>query len=109
MPPQPTPVLQPLATPFASATTPTLRQPIQPQPQAQPQSHVNLRAKFTSEVAKQYTDELKYNGNNGSFDQKLVIFLDICKRSELSIKDEDLLRAFPIMLKGLALDQYYNA
>jgi hypothetical protein len=36
MPPQPTPVLQPLATPFASATTPTLRQPIQSQPQGNP-------------------------------------------------------------------------
>jgi hypothetical protein len=60
-----------------------------------------------AEVAKIYTDEQKYNGTNGSFDHKLTIFLDICNRVELL--EEALMRAFPTMLKGLALDRYYNA
>jgi hypothetical protein len=60
-----------------------------------------------AEVAKIYTEEQKYDGTNGSFDYKLTIFLDICNRVELL--EEGYLRAFPIMLKGLALDHFYNA
>jgi CO dehydrogenase/acetyl-CoA synthase epsilon subunit len=60
-----------------------------------------------AEVAKIYTEEQKYNGVNGSFNHKLVIFLDIYKRVELP--EDALLYAFPTMLKGLALDRYYNA
>jgi hypothetical protein len=53
-----------------------------------------------------YTDEQKYDGVNHSFDYKLSIFLDICRRNDLP---ENLLsKAFPIMLKGIALDHYYN-
>jgi hypothetical protein len=59
-----------------------------------------------SEVAKIYTEEQKYNGINSSFDLKLAIFLDICHRVDLPT--DCLLRAFPIMLKGLALDHFYN-
>ena len=60
-----------------------------------------------ADVAKIYTDEQKYDGTNGSFDHKLTIFLDICKRAD--VPEEALMRAFPTMLKGLALDRYYNA
>jgi hypothetical protein len=67
----------------------------------------SLGAKLMAEVAKIYTDEQKYNSTNGSFDHKLTIFLDICKRVELP--EEALMRAFPTMLKGLALDHFYNA
>jgi CO dehydrogenase/acetyl-CoA synthase epsilon subunit len=59
------------------------------------------------EVAKIYTNKQKYNGTNGSFNYKLTIFLDIYNRVELL--EEALIRAFPTMLKGLALDRYYNA
>jgi hypothetical protein len=60
-----------------------------------------------AELAKIYTDEQKYNSTNSSFDHKLTIFLDICKCVELL--EEALMCAFPTMLKGLALDYFYNA
>jgi hypothetical protein len=75
-----------------------------------PQVQYNTRpadvAKQISEVAKIYTEEQKYDGTNGSFDHKYVIFIDICQRVELP--STALARAFPTMLKGLALDQYYT-
>ena len=57
-------------------------------------------------MAKIYTEEQKYNGINGSFNLKLAIFLNICQRVDLPASC--LLRAFPTMLKGLALDHFYN-
>ena len=57
-------------------------------------------------MAKIYTEEQKYDGVNGSFDLKLAIFLDICQRVDLPASC--LLRALPTMLKGLALDHFYN-
>jgi hypothetical protein len=53
-----------------------------------------------------YTNKQKYNNINNSFNYKLIIFLDIYKRIELL--EEALISAFPIILKGLALDYYYN-
>jgi hypothetical protein len=58
-------------------------------------------------VAKIYTKEQKYDSINGSFDYKLIIFLDICNR--IKLLEEGYLCAFPTMLKGLALDYFYNA
>jgi hypothetical protein len=58
-------------------------------------------------VAKIYIKEQKYNSINGSFNYKLTIFLDICNCVKLL--EEGYLRAFPTMLKGLALDHFYNA
>jgi len=58
-------------------------------------------------VAKIYTDELKYNSTNSSFDYKLTIFRDICDRVKLL--KEGYMRVFPTMLKGLALNHFYNA
>jgi hypothetical protein len=60
-------------------------------------------------VAGIITDEQKYNGTNGSFDYKLTIFLDVCNRVELLEDDELRLRTLLTMLKGLALDYFYNA
>ena len=60
-----------------------------------------------AEVAKIYIKEQKYDSTNSSFDYKLTIFLDICNCVKLL--EEGYLRAFPIMLKGLALDHFYNA
>jgi hypothetical protein len=36
-----------------------------------------------------------------------MIFLNIYKRAD--VLEEALMRAFPTILKGLALDRYYNA
>ena len=53
-----------------------------------------------------YTEELKYNGINGSFDYKLTIFYNICNR--LDVPQEAYNKALLIMLIGLALNQYFN-
>ena len=53
-----------------------------------------------------YTDSQKYNGVSESFDFKLAIFKDICRRASLQL--DGYIIAFPIMLKGLAQDHYYN-
>ena len=53
-----------------------------------------------------YTDEAKYSGDDDSFAFKLSIFHDICARAD--IPPEAKLKAFPTMLKDLALDYYYS-
>ena len=53
-----------------------------------------------------YTEEAKYSGENDSFTFKLTVFHDICARA--SVPHEAKARAFPTMLKGLALDFYYS-
>ena len=57
-------------------------------------------------IAKVYTDGQKYNGTT-SFNYKLTIFYNICKRSSLPPKGYA--TVFPIMLKGLAKDHYYSS
>ena len=59
-----------------------------------------------SNLAKMYTDETKYSGKNDSFTYKLTIFHDICTRAD--VPHEAKAKAFPTMLKGLALDYYYS-
>lgn len=59
-----------------------------------------------SNLAKLYTDEAKYSGEDDSFTFKLAIFHDIC--AQANIPHEAKLKAFPTMLKGLALDYYYS-
>jgi uncharacterized protein Veg len=56
-------------------------------------------------VAKVYTDKQKYNKFT-SFDYKLTIFYNICKRSGLLC--ERYATVFLIILKRLAKDHYYN-
>jgi len=51
-------------------------------------------------IAKIYTDDQKYDGVSDSFNFKLTIFNNICKRSGLPLKGY--IVAFPSMLKGLA-------
>jgi hypothetical protein len=53
-----------------------------------------------------YTEEQKYSGVNESFDYKLKIFYNICKRAGLP--NTAYINAFPTMLKGLAQDHFYN-
>jgi len=57
--------------------------------------------KNISKVAKQYENNYKYD-RSGNLNIKLDIFFDICKRNNVLAKLY--IRAFPIMLKGLALD-----
>jgi hypothetical protein len=62
--------------------------------------------KEAATVAKMYTDSQKYDGVSESFDFKLTIFEDICRRAGL--QPDGYMIAFPTMLKGLAQDHYYN-
>ena len=54
---------------------------------------------YSKEVAKIYTDDQKYNGVSNSFNFKLTIFYNICKRAGLPSKGY--ITAFLTMLKGL--------
>jgi hypothetical protein len=53
-----------------------------------------------------YTKEQKYSRVDKSFDYKLKIFYNICKRAKLL--NTAYINAFPTMLKGLAQDYFYN-
>ena len=59
--------------------------------------------KYSKEVAiiaKIYTNNQKYNRVSDSFNFKLIIFYNICKRFSLPL--EGYIVAFPSILKGLA-------
>ncbi len=58
-------------------------------------------------VAKAYTNEQRYSGSNGSLDYKLRIFRDTCMRFRVS-GDDNVTRALPTMLKGPALDYFFE-
>ena len=53
-----------------------------------------------------YSDEIKYSGENDSWNFKLIIFHDMCARAK--VPEAAKLMALPIMLKGLVLDYYYS-
>ena len=57
-------------------------------------------------MAKIYTGESKYSGEDNNFDYKLVIFHDLCGRA--SVPKEAKAKAYPTMLSSLALDHYYT-
>ena len=65
-----------------------------------------LYKKEVAIVAKMYTDSQKYNRVSESFDFKLAIFKDIYRRAGLQLDNYKI--AFPMMLKGLVQDHYYN-
>ena len=52
-----------------------------------------------------YIKESKYKGNRDSFNFKLIIFHNIYRRADILYKAKA--KAFPIMLKGLALNFFY--
>jgi hypothetical protein len=62
--------------------------------------------KELANLAKLYTNEAKYSGENDSFSFKLTIFHDMCDRAD--VPQSAKLKAFSTMLKGLALDYYYS-
>jgi hypothetical protein len=68
--------------------------------------HLPTYSKKIITIAKIYTDDQKYNSISNSFDFKLTIFYNICRRS--SLPPERYITMFPIMLKGLAQVYYYN-
>ncbi|RKF77660.1 hypothetical protein GcM1_217026 [Golovinomyces cichoracearum] len=92
----PHPVL-PVNTAHSSTTQPTtVKQP----------TVATGSGRLITDVTRNYSDDQKYDGTNGSFDLKLIIFRSICDRVELP--EQALAKAFPVMLKGLALNQYFN-
>ena len=56
-------------------------------------------------IIKIYIEESKYGGNRDSFDFKLAIFHNIYRRINILYKAKA--KAFPTILKGLALNFYY--
>jgi hypothetical protein len=102
--PQNLPILtpEPQSYPLPNSLPPTTVADIQPQPVLRP---IDV-AKQISEIARIVTDEQKYNGSNGSFDYKYTIFVDVCRR--VGLPEDALARAFPVLLKGIALDHFYN-
>jgi hypothetical protein len=57
-------------------------------------------------LVKMYTDESRYSGEDDNFDYKLIIFHDLCDRAD--IPDNIKAKAYPTMLRGLALNHYYS-
>ena len=52
-----------------------------------------------------YIEESKYRGNGDSFNFKLAIFYNIYRYTNIPYKAKA--KAFPIILKGLALNFFY--
>ena len=53
-----------------------------------------------------YTEDNKYSGEDDNFDFKLTIFHNLCSRAD--VPQEAKVKAYPTMLRGLALDHYYT-
>ena len=104
--PPPSLFLAPLAIPPVPPPQP-MYQPVPiPLGQASAITTISDYSRELSNLAKMYTKESKYSGKNNSFTFKLAIFNDICSRAD--VPSEVRIKAFPTMLKGLALDYYYS-
>jgi len=53
-----------------------------------------------------YMEDNKYSGEDDNFDFKLTIFYNLCSRAD--VPQEAKVKAYPIMLCGLALNHYYT-
>src|SRR6202030_871545 len=62
--------------------------------------------KELANLAKLYTDELKYSGKNDNFKFKLTIFTDLCWKA--NIPKQEFSQAYSTILRGLALNYYYT-
>ena len=71
-----------------------------------PAIHPPMYSKEAATIVKIYTDNQKYNSISDSFNFKLTIFYNICRRSSLPLKGYMI--AFPTILKGLVQAHYYN-
>ena len=73
----------------------------QPPEKQQQQGH----GKKLANLVRLYIDDMNYSGENDNFDFKLTMFHDLCNRAD--IPDHVKTKAFPTMLRSLALDYYY--
>ena len=53
-----------------------------------------------------YTEKSKYSKEDNNFNHKLTIFNNLCDR--VGIPQEAKIKGFPTMLRGIALDFYYE-
>ena len=53
-----------------------------------------------------YIEDNKYSGEDDNFDFKLTIFYDLYNRADMP--QETKVKAYPTMLRGLALNHYYT-
>ncbi|RKF74554.1 hypothetical protein GcM3_089017, partial [Golovinomyces cichoracearum] len=78
-----------------------------PPGQIQSSSTQNQHGRDISNLAKCYTEDLKYTGDSDdNFDEKFDIFMEMSTR--FSLANEALVYAFPTMLKNIALSFYFN-
>src|SRR5438046_6649327 len=89
-----------------STDTETTTTGMEGQEQAQVDSISQGIGKELANLAKMYTEDNKYSGENDNFDFKLVIFHDLCNRADIPQKAR--IKAYPTMLHSLALDHYYT-
>ena len=66
----------------------------------------NTFGREMANLAKSYTDDVKYGSEGDNFSLKLTVFYDIYGR--VGILAEAYRKALPIILKGLILDYYYS-
>jgi len=98
--------------PLAQSVEPQVATPLVPQLRAREQSAAPETASAGRELAnlaKLYGSvDMKYGGEPfDSLSYKYTIFMDLCDRAD--VPQGALLKAFPTMLKGLALDYYYSS
>jgi hypothetical protein len=91
----------PMAT--AMPTTPAHSQALIQQPASTTSQSFG---KELANLAKLYTEESKYTGQDDNFDFKLVIFYNLCGR--VDVPNRAMAKAYPTMLSSLALDHYYT-
>jgi hypothetical protein len=80
-----------MGQPMGQLMGPSMGQPIRPASSG--------HGRELATLAKLYTDEAKYSGENDSFSFKLTIFHDISRRA--GVPPEARLKAFPTMLSPL--------
>jgi hypothetical protein len=56
-----------------------------------------------------YTEDSKYSEENDNFGFKLIIFHNLCSRANVPKDKDAMVKAYPIILCGLALDYYYTS
>lgn len=104
-PPSPTNVTAPPTNATALSTNVTTS----PTNVAAPSTKVTATINYGRDLAtlaKMYTEESKYSGEDDNFDRKLTIFNDLCDR--VGIPQEAKIKGFPTMLRGIALNFYYE-
>ncbi len=63
--------------------------------------------KMLSDFSRMITEDMKYSGENDYFDLKYNAFINTCERTNLPRNMRS--RAYPAMLKGAAIQHYYNS